>query len=189
MLIKRRAIVRLFHKGKDQPVGVLEETDSGTTFTYSKKWLDAKSARPISLTLPLREAPYVWEDEEERVHPFFSNLLPGNVYRQVMATDKNLFAALLEHGADCKGAVSLIPDWNDSDTLFDRAMFALDQSIQIDERTLQKTLDYIQGFQGLSPEDLKAKIQLEEAKWEAKIKLSNEAYDAGIDLRAPPKND
>lgn len=48
------------------PVGIIEETNGATRFTYSAEWLDRKDAMPVSLTLPLRSEPYV----SEGLHPF-----------------------------------------------------------------------------------------------------------------------
>ena len=52
-------------------VGTIEEADGQTTFTYSPEWLNTPNAVPVSLTLPLREEPYV----SRGLHPFFENLL------------------------------------------------------------------------------------------------------------------
>src|SRR5258708_22337093 len=65
---KRKGLVKL----SGLPVGVIEEIDRHTKFTYSAEWLRNPSAQPVSLTLPLREEPFVWEG----LHPFFDNLLP-----------------------------------------------------------------------------------------------------------------
>ena len=55
-----------------KPVGTIEEVDGEIRFTYSPAWLQQAGAVPVSLTLPLREEPYVTQG----LHPFFANLLP-----------------------------------------------------------------------------------------------------------------
>ena len=53
-------------------VGTIEEDAGQTVFTYSPEWLAQPDAVPVSLTLPLRDEPYV----SQGLHPFFENLLP-----------------------------------------------------------------------------------------------------------------
>ena len=56
-------------------VGKLEKTIKGNlTFTYDKYWLNTNGARPISLSLPLTNQPFVGNV----VYNFFDNLLPDN---------------------------------------------------------------------------------------------------------------
>jgi serine/threonine-protein kinase HipA len=97
-------------------VGTIEEAEGQTTFAYSPEWLNTPNAVPVSLTLPLREEPYV----SRGLHPFFENLLPEGWLLEV--TTKKLkiskddpFGLLLATCADCVGAVEIEP--SDSGTV------------------------------------------------------------------------
>jgi serine/threonine-protein kinase HipA len=93
----------------DERAGLLERIDGAALrFTYDPGWL-ASAEMPISLSLPLREAPY--EDPECR--PFFKGLLPeGEFLRSIARTfhisAENPFTVLQEIGGECAGAVSLV---------------------------------------------------------------------------------
>jgi serine/threonine-protein kinase HipA len=105
--MKRRAgIVKL----AGQTVGTIEEEGTQTRFTYSGNWLARPDAVPISVTIPLREEPYV----SNGLHPFFENLLPEGWLLEV--TSKRLkiskddpFGLLLATCSDCIGAVEIEP--------------------------------------------------------------------------------
>jgi len=100
-------------------VGLLEEKNGTTQFTYDKQWLGRQDATPISLTLPLTDHPYV----SEGLHPFFANLLPEGWLLDVAATKlrkskDDAFGLLLATCSDCVGAVEINPvDENPSDTI------------------------------------------------------------------------
>jgi serine/threonine-protein kinase HipA len=84
------------------------------TFAYAQEWLDSPSARPISLSMPLRpaNAPY----RGALVESYFDNLLPDNVaIRQRIqarfgAASSRAFDLLAEVGRDCVGAIQLLPE-------------------------------------------------------------------------------
>lgn len=104
----RRAIVRL----SGTRCGLLEELPEGTTrFTYDPDWLQSRHARPVSLTMPLRTAPY----EARGLLPFFSNLLPEgwlldvSLARLKVARD-DAFGLLLATCRDCMGEVEIEPE-------------------------------------------------------------------------------
>jgi serine/threonine-protein kinase HipA len=103
---ERTAIVRLAGK----PVGKLTESGRQITFQYDSAWLTQRDAVPISLTLPLREEPYVTDG----LHPYFENLLPEGWLLEI-ATSKlkigkdDAFGLLLATCADCIGAVEILP--------------------------------------------------------------------------------
>ncbi len=91
-------------------VGVIEETDGQTTFRYSPEWLRTPGAVPVSLTLPLREEPYVWQG----LHPFFENLLPEGwllevATKKLRISKEDPFGLLLATCSDCIGAVEITP--------------------------------------------------------------------------------
>lgn len=93
-----------------RPVGVIEENDATTTFSYSDEWLNRNDAVPVSLTLPLRSEPYV----SEGLHPFFENLLPEGWLLEVSSKSLKVsksdpFGLLLATCADCVGAVEIKP--------------------------------------------------------------------------------
>lgn len=80
-------------------------------FRYAPGWLASPRARPISLSLPLREAPYAGEV----AGAWFANLLPegevrAHVARKFGVSERNDFALLGCIGGDCAGALRLLPD-------------------------------------------------------------------------------
>ena len=102
----RRATIRLDGK----PVGILVETSGGSRFTYDATWLSTPGAVPVSLTMPLRSAPY----ESKGLLPFFENLLPEGWLLELSTAKLKIskddaFGLLLATCADCVGAVEVIP--------------------------------------------------------------------------------
>lgn len=94
------------------PVGRLSlDGQRRFVFQYHGAWLSAEHALPLSLSLPLQEAPYT----DDSARPFFSNLLPEAQLRDAIArklglSDKNDYALLEAIGGECAGAVSLYPE-------------------------------------------------------------------------------
>jgi serine/threonine-protein kinase HipA len=93
-----------------EPVGVIEEIDDSTRFTYAPEWLARADAVPVSLTLPLRAEPY----ESKGLHPFFENLLPEGWLLEVSSKKLKIskddpFGLLLATCRDCIGAVEIEP--------------------------------------------------------------------------------
>lgn len=96
---------------RDKKAGLLERTHSGYRFTYYQEYLSLKEAQPVSLTLPLREAPY----ESDTLFPFFLGLIPEGwlldiTSRTLKIDPENSFEILLSTGGDCIGAVTVIPE-------------------------------------------------------------------------------
>jgi serine/threonine-protein kinase HipA len=91
-------------------VGLLERLPQAKLrFAYEPQWV-ADGGAPLSLSLPLREEPFV--DEECR--PFFAGLLPEGDFLRAIArafhvSVENPFSVLEEIGGECAGAVSLAP--------------------------------------------------------------------------------
>ncbi len=91
--------------------GSLRQEDSGRlTFTYARECLERPEARPLSLSLPLREKPF----DERQARPFFAGLLPDDFARERLAdylgvSRRNDFALLAEVGGECAGAVAFYP--------------------------------------------------------------------------------
>lgn len=93
-----------------QAVGVIEETRDGVRFAYSAEWLQRPGTVPVSLTLPLREAPYI----SNELHAFFENLLPEGwlltvVSKKLKISEADAFGLLLATCSDCIGAVEIEP--------------------------------------------------------------------------------
>lgn len=94
-----------------QRAGFLEQDDSGSiSFRYDDAWLSSPASRPLSASLPLR--PELFTRNECR--PFFAGLLPEEESRKLIAkgfgvSERNDFALLEKIGAECAGAVSLLP--------------------------------------------------------------------------------
>ncbi|MGE4349881.1 MAG: HipA N-terminal domain-containing protein [Candidatus Berkiella sp.] len=57
-------------------VGVLQQLPNDLSFVYHNDWLHNEKARPISLSMPLREEAYVGE----LFYHYFDNLLPDSVF-------------------------------------------------------------------------------------------------------------
>lgn len=88
--------------------GVLSETDSGYRFAYDEDYLRSENASPVSLTLPLRDAPY----DSGTLFPFFDGLIPegwllGVVSRNWKIDTKDRFGLLLVACKDGIGNVSI----------------------------------------------------------------------------------
>ena len=92
-------------------VGWLEQDDSGAArFQYSGEWLNSPAAVPLSASLPLRKDRFT----RSEARPFFAGVLPEEESRRLIAqifgiSDKNDFALLQRIGAECAGAVALLP--------------------------------------------------------------------------------
>ena len=96
-------------------VGQLEQDDSGAlSFCYQDSWLDASHRVALSQSLPLRKEPF----NRRECRPYFAGLLPEEESRKLIAkrfgvSERNDFALLAEIGAECAGAVSLLPSDDD----------------------------------------------------------------------------
>ncbi len=106
----RRGIVSL----DGERVGTIEDTETGSRFTYDPAWLARPDAVPVSLTLPLRR-----ESHDARgLHPFFENLLPEGWLLEIATTKLKIskddaFGLLIATCADCVGAVEVRPEGED----------------------------------------------------------------------------
>ena len=90
----------------DEVVGTLEQLSTGgRRFTYVDTW--AKITTPLSLSMPLRKAPY----RQKVVDPYLWGLMPDNhetrrtIGRQFGVSSNNPMALLSKIGLDCAGAV------------------------------------------------------------------------------------
>lgn len=102
----RKAEVHLY----GQLAGHLTQDEQGYTFAYTPEYLLTSAAEPVSLTLPLRAAPYV----ERVMLPFFDGLIPEGWLLEVAEKNWKLhtrdrMGLLLACCQDCIGAVSIYP--------------------------------------------------------------------------------
>ncbi len=80
-------------------------------FSYAGDWINAKHARPISLSMPLGPEGTVYRGNV--VENFFENLLPDNkairerIRQRFAARSSRAFDLLAEIGRDCVGAIQL----------------------------------------------------------------------------------
>ncbi|MBD2717298.1 HipA N-terminal domain-containing protein [Microvirga sp. STR05] len=93
-----------------QLAGHLIQDEQGYTFAYTPAYLATAGAEAVSLTLPLRPAPYV----ERVLFPFFDGLIPEGWLLEVAEKNWKLNARdrmglLLACCRDCIGAVSILP--------------------------------------------------------------------------------
>ena len=87
------------------------ETSGAIIFQYDRSWLEWQPVLPVSLSLPLREQPYVGAP----VLAVFENLLPDNdrLRRQIAARTRaegtDAYSLLGAIGHDCVGALQFLP--------------------------------------------------------------------------------
>ena len=104
-----------------QVAGHLKQDEQGYTFAYAPDYLAAATAEPVSLTLPLREQPYV----ERVLFPFFDGLFFDGLFPEGWLLDvaernwklnmRDRMGLLLACCRDCIGAVSIHPLANPDD--------------------------------------------------------------------------
>jgi serine/threonine-protein kinase HipA len=84
---------QVFYSG--QLAGVVCEAENHYRFTYDKIYLAKKDSKPVSLTLPLREAPY----ESQLLFPAFINRLSEGsnkvMQMRLLHIDENDYFGLL----------------------------------------------------------------------------------------------
>lgn len=94
----------------DRRIGILSRHNGRLAFVYDPQWLDDPLSHPLSLSLPLRGAPFA--DFETR--NWFGNLLPEGdflnaVARRLGRSTGDVFGLLVDLGGECAGAISLLP--------------------------------------------------------------------------------
>lgn len=102
----RQAEVRMH----SEVAGHLIQDEQGYTFAYTLAYRLRAGAEPVSLTLPLREQPYV----EQVLFPFFDGLIPEGwlldvAERNWKLNGRDRMGLLLACCQDCIGAVSIHP--------------------------------------------------------------------------------
>jgi HipA-like protein len=84
---------RIFYNGRF--AGLLSKSGGAYRFIYDKAYLDATGSRPVSLTMPLREAPF----ESDVLFPAFINLLSEGANKamqnRLLKIDENDYFGLL----------------------------------------------------------------------------------------------
>jgi len=96
---------------KNELAGTLTQLDNGSfLFQYDEQWLNDSSKPSISLTMPKNKI----EFQSSTLFPFFFNLIPEGVNKQLICSKKRIdrddyFGLLLEvAGGDTIGAVKVI---------------------------------------------------------------------------------
>ncbi|MBK8566127.1 MAG: HipA N-terminal domain-containing protein [Saprospiraceae bacterium] len=100
----RKAAIKI----EDQLAGWLTEDEQGYHFVYDQAYVRQPHARPVSLTLPIREAPYV----SNMLFPFFDGLIPEGWLLDIAEKNWKLnprdrMGLLLACCKDCIGTVSV----------------------------------------------------------------------------------
>jgi serine/threonine-protein kinase HipA len=95
----------------DELAGIIEEDANGVSFIYDKDYLKKENAKPISLTMSLREEPYT----DKVMLPFFDNLIPEGWLLEIAEQNwkinpRDRMGLLLAFCKDTIGAVSIIKD-------------------------------------------------------------------------------
>jgi serine/threonine-protein kinase HipA len=104
--------MRLLVREFGRLVGALDSTpDRGVVFSYDGAYLADPQARPLSLSLPLREKPF----SQAASLPFFAGLLPDGDARRKVAdylhvSETSTLKLLDALGGDCAGTVSIMPE-------------------------------------------------------------------------------
>jgi len=102
----RKAAIKI----NNQVAGWLTQDEQGYHFVYSQAHVAQTGARPVSLTLPLREAPYT----SKVLFPFFDGLIPEGWLLDIAEKNWKLnprdrMGLLLACCKDCIGTVSVEP--------------------------------------------------------------------------------
>jgi len=100
----RKAVIKI----EDQLAGWLTQDEQGYLFVYDQSYAARPGVRPVSLTLPLREAPY----RSNVLFPFFDGLIPEGWLLDIAQKNWKLnptdrMGLLLACCKDCIGAVSV----------------------------------------------------------------------------------
>ena len=100
----RKAVIKI----EDQLAGWLTQDEQGYHFVYDQAYASQPGARPVSLTLPLREASYT----SKVLFPFFDGLIPEGWLLDIAEKNWKLNARdrmglLLACCKNCIGAVSV----------------------------------------------------------------------------------
>ena len=100
----RKANIKMY----DKLAGTLFQDGEGYHFQYDSEYLSAQYAKPVSLTLPLREEAY----HSNLLFPFFDGLIPEGWLLDIAEKNwkinpRDRMGLLLSCCNDCIGAVSV----------------------------------------------------------------------------------
>jgi serine/threonine-protein kinase HipA len=95
---------------RDEWVGILSEEEREYVFTYRPNYALTQGAEPVSLTLPVQEAPF----RGKELFPFFDGLIPEGWMLSIAEKSwkvnaRDRMGLLLVCCKDCIGAVSIEP--------------------------------------------------------------------------------
>ena len=101
---------------KDQLAGVVWQDDEGYGFVYDGAYLALAGSRPVSLTMPMRNEPYM----SKNMIPFFDGLIPEGWLLDLTVKNWKINPAdrmglLLTACKDCIGAISIEPMNNENE--------------------------------------------------------------------------
>ena len=90
--------------------GIITEDEQGYTFAYDETYLSMSDVQPVSLTLPLRQEPYI----NNVMFSFFDGLIPEGwmlniAERNWKVNRRDRMGLLLTCCRDCIGNVSIEP--------------------------------------------------------------------------------
>jgi len=90
--------------------GIITESDDGYTFRYDDEYMNSDAAKPVSLTMPLQQMPYV----SKILFPFFDGLIPEGWLLEIAVNNwkinpRDRFGLLITLCRDCIGCVSILP--------------------------------------------------------------------------------
>lgn len=96
--------------------GRLTEDENGFTFLYDSDFLSSDGAEAVSLTLPLTDKPY----HDTVLFPFFDGLIPEGWLLDIAEkswkiNQRDRMSLLLACCKDCIGAVSVVPEQDDTE--------------------------------------------------------------------------
>ena len=102
----RKAAIKLH----DQTAGWLTQDEHGYHFEYDRSFLKSDKPQPVSLSLPVQEAPFT----SKVLFPFFDGLIPEGWLLDIAEKNWKLsprdrMGLLLACCKDCIGAVSVHP--------------------------------------------------------------------------------
>ena len=91
--------------------GMIEQKEGLFIFKYDQQYLKQQNAKPVGLTLPLREEAY----EQKTMIPFFDGLIPEGWLLNIIEENwkinpRDRMSLLLFTCRDCIGNVSIIDD-------------------------------------------------------------------------------
>lgn len=107
---------RVFCNGS--AAGIITEDEQGYSFSYDEEYLSLPDAQPVSLTLPLRQEPYI----NNVMFSFFDGLIPEGwmlniAERNWKINRRDRMGLLLSCCRDCIGNISIAPVINEEERL------------------------------------------------------------------------